>query len=351
VCPGLGAAQAGGAQDETIRALRESWGPVLEVWEGSSAEAQIHFDGSSGGLATALSLYCLEQAGMSGVLHTGPDGNVPYRNTTRFSSSRREILATTGSRYAPASPCDGLHYIENASGPCAFVGKPCDVEGLRKAAGVRPHLARNIGVAIGIFCAGTPSTQGTLDLLTRCGVRPEEVEEVRYRGRGWPGRFAVRKKGQAGWTALASYEDAWGFLQQYRPMRCHLCPDGTAELADISCGDPWYRPIEQGEAGMSLVLVRSRRGRDIVRGAIAAGYVRLVQAGPETVEMSQRELQRKKGAIWGRLIAMRVMGVRRPRFPGFALFRNWMKLRWTDKARSIFGTMRRIATRKYYRPL
>lgn len=351
VCPGVGIShpdrpQPGGLINE----LTQSWGPVLEVWEGFAADPAIRLGGSSGGLASAIALYCIEQGGMQGLVHIGSDDQTRHKSKTVFSRSREEILAATGSKYSPGSPCDRLDWIEQAAGECAFIGKPCDVEALRKTQSVRPEMSRNLGVAIGIFCAGTPSTQGTLDLLRYHGVDPADVEELRYRGRGWPGKFAVRIKGQSSWRDLATYAEAWGFLQRYRPYRCYLCPDGTSEFADISCGDPWYREIGDNEIGMSLVVVRTERGRAIVKAAMDAGYVELVAVKAELLNLSQRELQFKRGAIWARLLTMRALGIAAPRFGGFSLFRNWLRIPLRDKLRSFVGTARRVVARQYHRP-
>lgn len=352
VCPGVGISHKNqqGAAAGRIDKLEDSWGPVLEIWEGYAADAAIRRDGSSGGLSSAIALYCIERRGMKGLIHIGSDPAARHRNKTILSSSREEVLAATGSKYSPASPCDGLGRIEHASGESVFIGKPCDVEGLRKAQEMRPDLSKHIGVAIGIFCAGTPSTQGTLDLLRKHSVDPGKVEELRYRGRGWPGSFAVRLKGESSWRELATYEEAWGFLEKYRPYRCYLCPDGTSEFADISCGDPWYREIREDEPGLSLVLARTEKGREIVRGAIDAGYVVLEPVRPEVLELSQKELQLKRGAIWGRVVTMKWLGVAAPRFQGFHLFRNWMSIPFSHKLRSISGTARRIFARSYHRP-
>jgi len=352
-CAGLGISHApepvgvaGG-----IASLASSWGPVLEIWEGHAADGATRFDGSSGGLATAIARFCIDHQGMRGVLHIGTDDTTRYLNASRFSRSPQELLAATGSKYSPASPCDRLEAIEVANGACVFMGKPCDIHGLRKAQQLRPELDANVGVAIGIFCAGTPSTQGTLDLLHRHGLNEHAVQEVRYRGRGWPGKFSVRLRGEEGWRDIATYADAWGFLQKYRPYRCHLCPDGTSEFADISCGDPWYREIQDGEEGSSLLLVRTETGRRIVRAAIAAGYLVLQPVRPEVLQLSQKELQFKRGAIWGRVLTMRMAGIPVPTFGGFSLFRNWLRIPFGHKMRSLVGTARRIISRKYFRPL
>lgn len=352
VCPGVEVAHSSSVGlTAAIKSLARSWGPILEVWEGHASEGSVHYEGSSGGLASALALYCIEKAGMAGVAHVGNDATTRYRNKSVFSRTRSDVLGGIGSRYSPASPCDNLGAIANAPGPSAFVGKPCDIEGLRKVKRLRPDIAERVGVAIGIFCAGTPSTQGTLDLLAHYGVDPHDVDTLKYRGRGWPGSFSVRLKGSSDWRDLATYQEAWGFLQRYRPYRCYLCPDSTSEFADVSCGDPWYKEIADGDLGSSLVLVRTDIGRKIVQGAMRDGYVRLRPVQPEVLDRSQRELQLKRGAIWGRILALRALGVPAPRLQGFHLFASWLGIPLDHKMRSIIGTVRRVIARGYGKPL
>jgi coenzyme F420 hydrogenase subunit beta len=145
--------------------------------------------------------------------------------------------------------------------------------------------------------------------------------------------------------------ESWGFLQRYRPYRCHLCPDGTGEFADLACGDPWYREIPEDEQGHSLVVVRTERGRRILRSAKEAGYVHLKRVDPMALVDSQKNLLGKRKAIFGRLLAMRLFGLPIPRLVGFSLYENWRKLPLKEKLRSTVGTVRRIVTRHYYRKL
>ncbi len=349
-CPGVGV-DRGMMPEQNLATteLMEGWGPILEIWEGYATDPHVRFQGSSGGLATALAAYCLEKGGMGGVLHTGPDPDDPLKNKTHFSQSQTELLERMGSRYAPASPCDGIAWLEKASGLSLFIGKGCDVQAIRKAQALRPELNGKVGLAIGIFCAGTPSTQATLDLLKKAGMDDGKVAEIRYRGRGWPGNFTVRLNSEDLPRVVIPYMEAWGFLQKYRPFRCYLCPDATAELADISCGDPWYREEKEDELGYSLILVRTERGREILKGAREAGYVVLEKRNPEILVKSQKGMLDKRGAIWGRLLAMKMFGIPVPRYDGFYLYENWLKLPAKEKARSFFGTVKRIIKRGYYR--
>jgi coenzyme F420 hydrogenase subunit beta len=345
VCPGADTSH-GKWDAEADREFGRAWGPVLDIWEGHAADPEIRFRGSSGGAASALALYCLEKEGMYATIHAGADKEEPHRNRTRLSKNREELLETSGSRYSPASPCDGFGVLEAAPSPCVFIGKPCDVAALRKAQSISDELDSRAGLAISIFCAGTPSTRGTLDLLERFNKQSLEVETLRYRGNGWPGNWTAETK--SGPSSMP-YKDAWSFLQKYRPLRCHLCPDGTGEFADISCGDPWYREITPGEPGLSLIVTRTAKGRRVLKAAADSGYLKIKKIDPALLEKSQLNLLQKRRAVWGRLAALKLLLIPVPKLRGFSLFHNWASLSFFEKLRSLAGTLRRAMRREYYR--
>jgi coenzyme F420 hydrogenase subunit beta len=216
---------------------------------------------------------------------------------------------------------------------------------------INPELDNKISLTIGFFCAGTPSTRGTLELLREHNIDPDEVSELRYRGMGWPGMAAIRRKNDKEPFIQLSYQDSWGFVQKYRPFRCYLCPDLTAEFADISVGDPWYREVGENEPGQSLILIRTEKGRKIFREAIESGYVKAVRAEPDILYKSQKNLLGKRQAIWGRLLAMKMLGIPYPELKGFHLFENWLDLPAREKVKSVLGTARRIVQRNYFKPL
>lgn len=351
VCPGIEISHHL-FNNQAIHELSRAWGPVLEVWEGYAADSEIRYKGSSGGAATALALYCLEKEQSSGVLHIGAKPEAPLRNVPVFSKSREELLAYTGSRYSPAAPCEKLDWVEFAESSCVFIGKPCDVAALRKWQFVNTVLASKVGLAISIFCAGTPSSHGTKVLLDSLGVEPGDVAKLKYRGCGWPGATIVKVRGDSGQVHQMAYEESWGeILSRQVPLRCRLCPDGTGEFADISCGDPWYRPIEPTDPGYSLVLVRTERGKEVLKRAMRTGYVRLQRADISILPQSQKALLNRRCHLFGRLLAMRMMRIPTPHFVGFSLFANWWCLSVSDKIRSVLGTLRRIILRKWTRPV
>lgn len=328
----------------------KEWGPVAKVWEGHATDPEIRFKGSSGGVLTAIAAYCLERAGMEGVLHVRQSVEDPTRNKTVMSHTRADLLAATGSRYSPASVCEKLGEVERAGAPCVVIGKPVEIAATRKAAAMNPALAENVGVTLSFFCAETPPTCATTELLFDLGVDAVGLQEVRYRGQGWPGHFATRGRGAMKMVPHLSYQKSWAFLQSFRPWSTQIWPDGGGEVADISCGDPWYESPDGVNAGFSLVIARTRKGVEIIEAAIAANYLRLEPAELWKIPASQQGLLNKRGSVWGRRLAMRAMGMPVTHFDGLDLRHCWGLLPVKEKLKSIIGTMRRILQRQLRKP-
>ena len=345
LCPGAGVDVSSTGQHTPKSEPDHEYGEALEIWSGFATDPAIRYKASSGGLLTALSSYCLDREGFGFILHTGKDPAKPWQNATVQSASRDELLERAGSRYGPSSPCDGLGLIEHSQTPAVFVGKPCDVAAVQAARKNRPALDKNLGLVLTFFCAGTPSTQGTLDLVSALRADKDNLVDLRYRGEGWPGRFTAvwdRWKQQNS----MSYQESWGKLTGYRPLRCNLCPDGLGRVADISCGDAWDQyDAALPNPGISIVLVRSRRGQEILRRAAAAGYVTLFPASPSAVLAAQTHLLRRRRELFGRLLALRLLGIPTPNFRGFSLLRGWLKLPFSGKLRTLAGTLRRAVRR------
>jgi coenzyme F420 hydrogenase subunit beta len=333
-----------------------AWGPIIEVWEGHATNPQIRHRGASGGVVTALSAYCVDELNFTGSIHVRAGQDNPMLNESFIATSGDEIASATASRYAPASPCERLADLRGSSGPHVFIGKPCDVAGASRLAKHDPGIGEKLGLSVSIFCAGTPSLAGTQALIQHLGITEnDQVLRVRYRGKGWPGRMTVAYRQAASGKLLqasTSYADGWGnILQKHKQWRCQLCADHLGDYADLSVGDPWYRPISEDESGRSLVIVRTERGRRILKQAIDAGVVKLELRSVATVAASQPNLEQTKGAVFGRCLAARLSGASAPRYPGAKLYYVWWRaLSPRAKLSSIAGTIKRVFSRRIFRP-
>ncbi len=348
ICPGYRV--DGGLVTGPTRAGEEDFGPALAIWEGWAADPGIRRRGSSGGVLTALAIYCLEEAGYRGVIHAGMDPGRPWMNRTFVSRTRDDVLARCGSRYAPSSPVEGLNQIKGEPGPFLFIGKPCDAAAVMELRQRDPVIQAQVPLVATFFCAGTPSTRGTLNLLAELDVGTEKVKAVHYRGDGWPGEFRVyAESGAQGRWLRMPYLESWGKLTSYRPLRCHLCPDGTGQVADLACGDAWQHFDGEGsDPGRSLVVARTEAGRSLVLAAARAGRVVLGDSSRSEVRAAQPSLLGRRVDLFGRLAALRLLGAPAPEFPGFGLRRVWASAGLGRRLRSVAGTWRRGLVRRWW---
>lgn len=344
-CPGYSIGSQRNPTSQVATCADPLVGPALEIWQGYASDKDIRYNASSGGAVSALALYCLEKENMEFVLHVGMDANTPWYNKTVQSKSKADLLVQAGSRYAPSSPCEALTLIEASARPCVFIGKPCDAAAVAALRKYRPKLDKNLGLVLTFFCAGPPCTEGTISLLEELHIEKQTANEIRYRGKGWPGHFEVSSRNGAAHKKL-TYEESWGILvKHHRSFRCNLCPDGLGELADISCGDAWHLYDKQREdTGRSLVLARTERGMDILHRAMESGYLQLEKSKTSEVIKAQ-PLTGRRTEIFGRLLAMKTLLVPVPEFVGFPLLKVWLKNPIKVKIKTYLGTLRRLLTR------
>lgn len=331
------------------------WGPVLGAWEAWASDPDMRHKGSSGGAVTALAHHALAAGVAEGVAHIAARRDDPRLNEAVISKTRAGLMRGAGSRYAQASPAEALGRIAEGADKVAFVGKPCDIASMHRAMGAKPDLADKIPLTLAIFCAGAPNLVATERLLDRLEVPKDgALVDLRYRGNGWPGLMQAVWKDRDGTAHVSKgvpYAEGWGqYLQSERRWRCRICADHTGALADISVGDPWHAPpAGEQDQGRSLIVARTRRGLEFVEAAIQAGAI-VAEARPrDVIARAQPNLKNTHGAVWGRALAMRAVGLSAPETIGQPLFPLWLKLSAKQKLQSVLGTWKRILRERLWR--
>lgn len=334
ICPGAEVRAAHPSGAERHPAL----GPSFRSWQAWATDEEARFTGSSGGAITAVLQWLLRTDQIREVVEAAKAPDDARRTVTVALRTPSEVIGAAGSRYAPVSNA-GRAVLGRAD--VAFVGKPCEVTAVRA-------LARESGqqapLLISFFCAGTPSQSATDALADRLSDgRP--VVDLWYRGRGWPGSFTVTT--QDGDTAAVSYDESWG--KQLGPSmqwRCKICPDGVGESADIVAADYWesdadgYPLFDEGD-GVSAVIARTTRGRDLLESAFRDGVLDGSDLDLEALAQVQPLQVERRLTLAARLTGVRLAGGRVPRYRGFEL------LRLTPREprrvlRIIRGTFRRV---------
>lgn len=289
-------------------------GKYVDVYLGYAKDHYIRFMGSSGGMISAILLYALQNKIIDGALVVSMKG---INSQIMIARSTEELKKAMGSKYLPVPLNVGLRKILGMDGNFAVVGLPCHLLGLTRMTLLYPALATKIVLRLGLFCGRGFDYHFVNSVLKRLGVHPTSVQEIRFRGYGWPGKVFVNCTSESGnrelhfdYSKLGSFSGGYLFL----PKRCIFCPDHTAELADISFGDAWLKKIKQVDSqGTSLMITRTALGDKILWGAVQDGHVKVSKSSVRDVIRSQYlQLDFHKLSLAARCSVARTLGVKMP---------------------------------------
>jgi coenzyme F420 hydrogenase subunit beta len=253
------------------------WGPWKRMVRTWAADAQQRHVGATAGVLTALACYLLTTKQIDFILHAKPHSTEPSFGEMHISTSPEEVLQGAGSRYGPTAPLIAIDKVLERNQPFAFIGKPCDIAGLRNYAQEDELVNRLVRFWLTPVCGGYVPPDSTKAFYRRMGIEPEQVTGLRYRGHGCPGPTRITTPDK---VVDAHYLDFWGDDESMwnMPFRCKVCPDGIGEAADIAAADSWIlgsptREESDTDLGTNAVVARTTAGATLLAEASAAGVL------------------------------------------------------------------------------
>lgn len=233
-------------------------GSIEKIFVGHLKNSKERYAASSGGACRAILKYLLENNIVDGVIITRASDD-PYNPETIITSSVEDISGNKlNSVYSPTKPLEALRNIDKNS-RYAIVGLPCHIAGLSLAS----KFKKNIYLTIGLFCSHTPGF-GFVNSLLKDTVLQKNIDRIRYRGEGWPGKSGLyHKDGTQYKIHFPALWHEYNYMRKYEQPRCKECTYYSAEFADISLGDPWVL-ASKDKVGSSLIFSRTKKGTDII---------------------------------------------------------------------------------------
>lgn len=342
-CPGIKTKPIPGDRVDKL------WGNIKNSYTGYSADNEVRYKGSSGGVLTQIAISLLEEGSISGVLHIGASSCNGITNESRISKDRYSILNNAGSRYSPSSVLDKLQELSNMDGKYLVIGRPCDIAAVRALSEKEPKIASKIYMIASFFCAGTPSQHATKDLIAMFDVSSEQVESITYRGDGWPGKTKIKTEFD---VFKLDYEDSWGrVLNKKLHTRCKICADGIGESADIVCADAWdcddkgYPVFTEGY-GQSLILTRSDRGSKAINRLVSRKALEVNNFDVSSLVNIQPYQVNRKRNVLARSIAFRVLGKKIVKQSNYRTIANAIDNGIYRTLSNFYGMFRRILSNK-----
>jgi len=272
---------------------------------GWAGDPEVRFEGSTGGVLTALGAYLLESKRVDFILQVKTSATEPSFGEPVLSFTGAEVFEAAGSRYGPAAPLLDINEVLDRRQPFAFIAKPCDISALRNYARQDARVDELVKYWLTMVCGGYGTPQGTIQFYKRVGIDPDEVTALRYRGRGCPGPTRVETTGGA---QEFHYIDYWGEDETTwtLPFRCKICPDGIGESADIAAADTWVggspnRVDSVDDPGVNALIARTLAGEELIAAAATDGALTLdYDTVPDTLSVYQPHQVNKKYAAWAR---------------------------------------------------
>lgn len=262
---------------------------------GYSTNADIRFKSSSGGIGTAIIKYLL----------TLPD----YDTAMTFVFNKKKCLYepkliysfddynNCGSIYQDT---DNIVFIKNnlakIKGGIVVTCMPCQVRAIR-------HLLDKEKIKnfiISFCCSGQTTVEGTWCYYKFLGIKKECVNNIQYRGNGWPSGIQITLDNgsvirRANWTY------PWTVIHRsllFRPRRCLGCTFKTVPDADVNLADPWLKEYEgHDEIGNSVVVLNSKESEKIFNDMVHNGLVNCKKVDELTYIRSQKGTIEKKKSV------------------------------------------------------
>ena len=215
-------------------------------------------NGQDGGLVSAILLYALENDVIDAALVSYLEGDgSTWKAVPGVARNRDDIIASAGSRYTySANPMAYAEAVEGGAERIALVGMSCQSSApvIMKQRKVG-KVARRISLNIGLLCSKTFDDAIFDELLdAKYGLKRADIKKMNIKG-----RLQV-------WTKDGEYHEIpLKECHAWTREGCKMCPDFSAEHADISTGgigafDDWTLTIVRTDVVRELMANLERDG-------------------------------------------------------------------------------------------
>jgi coenzyme F420 hydrogenase subunit beta len=268
------------------RQPEELIGQYREIVLARASDAESLMVGQDGGVVSALLIWGLANGDIDGACTSKISEERAWDAEPTIVTDRDGVIATAGSRYTySANPLALVKAAEMGLSKVALVGMSCQasVTGSMESRRVN-KWRKKVAWTFGLLCSKTFTYDGLMHQIAQeeLGLKLDEIVRVNIKGK-------LLFYTDDGEEHVYPLKDA----QRFTRPGCLHCPDFAAEHADISFGG-----LGQSD-GWTLTIIRTERGAEIWRRAVADGVVeaRPASEDPKAVDLMFK-LAAKSRARW-----------------------------------------------------
>jgi coenzyme F420 hydrogenase subunit beta len=258
-----------------LDALAERWwgkayegdplGPLLAVLKARAGRNAPAGHYQAGGTVSSLITFGLEQGFIDAAVLTDRQDLVPV---PRLVNRPEDVISCATSKYTAAPTLSALNKaVRDGLRRIGVVGTPCQVTAvaqMRSNPLNKPDFTDPVALVVGLFCTWALDTRKLLALLSsRLDLRRVKKMDIPP-----PPAEVLVIETDDGKIQIPLFE-----VRPLVPHGCTVCPDMTAEWADLSVG------ILEGDSRWNTLIIRTEKGKELVDSALEAGWL-LTEALP-----------------------------------------------------------------------
>jgi coenzyme F420 hydrogenase subunit beta len=234
-------------------------GHTLEIVTARSGKKAPRGSFQAGGTVSSLIAFALRSGLIEAAVLTDQEGFIPL---PRIITRAEDVVTCASSKYTAAPTLSGFNRaLRNGFSRIGVVATPCQATALaqmRTNPLDREDFRDPVSLVVGLFCTWAVDTRGLMSLLSS-RLDPRRVRKMDIPPP--PAEIMMIE------TEEGRLEVPLDDVRPLIPKGCLICPDMTAEWADVSVG------VLEGEPHWNTLIVRTERGRDLVRRAEAEGWL------------------------------------------------------------------------------
>lgn len=254
-------------------------GKYKKAFIGYSTDTQIREYSASGGIVSAILLYCLDEKLIDGALVCKTDiteGKV--RAEFYIATTKKEVLDSRGSKYVSTDFIrEAVPLIEGFEGKLAVVGLPCDILRLNKKMQNNQPLKNKIVLRIGLLC-GHASKPELIDKITEKLSKEAGdaiLTDYKFRIGNWRGKIRAEFDNGAVIEKKTSYFNHYQNMYFFCEKKCFYCNDHFAYHSDISVGDVWSFHLKENPIKHSGFIARNQEALNLIDLMSAKDYIKV----------------------------------------------------------------------------
>jgi len=266
-------------------------GAVKSYHLSRAADPQLRAKTQHGGTVTALLELAMAEGLINSTIVSSRHGELEQEG--RLIEDQCQLRDYAKSRFTVSPTVAAFHRLPDGNtSKVGIVATPCQALALAKMKTAKISgysKAESIGLVIGLFCGWTLSLERFENLLKRYHLSPEALTGMDIPA----GRNILELQTMQGRADVPMAE-----VDACVRMACRYCIDSTAEFADLSVGAARYGGDCEEMRGWNQVIVRSRRGKDLLELATARGVLEIREAPASAMrELKNAAADKKRKAL------------------------------------------------------